>query len=607
MALSGAFTGTTGNQYIFPTIKWSAVQSQDGNYSDVTATLYYSRSNSGYTTSGTWSGGITIDGQWTAGSRHIEVSWQSGTLAMSATVRVYHDADGSRSVTISAAGYISGTTLSSTSISATVTLDTIPRASVPTTNKSSIAMGEEIIIYTNRKNTAFCHTARYTFAGQAGDIADFDAETAWNWYSLVPKKSLANRIPNAASGVCTVYIKTWSDGNLTQQIGEEQSVSFTLTVPADAKPVVSTGWAAAAADNSGGKAAALSTFVSGFSRAQVTFSTAKIAPQYGASIRSYKITCGGVSADASPYKTGVLSGTSASIVCRVTDSRGLYVEETLTVSLYSYAAPALTGAKLYRSDDAMLPADTGLHIAGVATAKFSSCGGENVCTIKGYWRAVGGSWSAGTAMTSGAAGLVTGDVDILTTASYEAKIEITDKLGNTASFSAVIPTADVAFHLRPGGKGAAFGKYSEKEALEVAWPAEFQKGVTVSGKDIWELIYPVGAIYISAAATDPNTLFGGTWTRIKDRFLLAAGDTFAAGKTGGEASHTLTVAEMPAHGHSVFYDYSSGTQSFGYQFSNKGERSAVKESSSGIGESGGGGAHNNMPPYLTVYVWQRTA
>ena len=89
MALSGAFTGTTGNQYIFPTIRWSAVQSQDGNYSDVTATLYYSRSNSGYTTSGTWSGGITIDGQWTAGSRHIEVSYQSGTLAMSATVRVY--------------------------------------------------------------------------------------------------------------------------------------------------------------------------------------------------------------------------------------------------------------------------------------------------------------------------------------------------------------------------------------------------------------------------------------------------------------------------------------------------------------------------------------
>ena len=599
MALSGAFTGTTGNQYIFPTIKWSAVQSQDGNYSDVTATLYYSRSNSGYTTSGTWSGGITIDGQWTAGSRHIEVSYQSGTLAMSATVRVYHDADGSRSVTISAAGYISGTTLSSTDISQTVTLDQIARASVPTLNKSSIAMGEEIIIYTNRKNTAFCHTARYTFAGQAGDIADFDAETAWNWYSLVPKRSLANRIPNAASGVCTVYIKTWSDGNLTQQIGEEQSVSFTLTVPADAKPVVSSGWAAAAADNSGGKASALSGFISGFSRAQVTFSAAKIAPQYGASIKSYKITCGGVSADASPYKTGVLSGPSASIVCRVTDSRGLYAEETLTVSLYGYAAPVLTDAMIFRSDGDKIRADNGTHIAGYAKIKFSDCGGENNCTLKSYWRYTGGSWATGAVMADGTLGLITGSTEILVTQSYEARLEVTDKLGNTASFSAVIPTADVAFHLRPGGKGAAFGKYSEKEALEVAWPAEFQKGVTVSGRAIWEMIYPVGAIYISAAATDPKTLFGGTWTRIKDRFLLAAGDTFAAGKTGGEAEVTLSRFQLPGA------VWASGT----------GKNATVTSTSGAAGEGYGmytqaddwGKAHNNMPPYLTVYVWQRTA
>lgn len=606
MALSGAFTGTTGNQYIFPTIRWSAVQSQDGNYSDVTATLYYSRSNSGYTTSGTWSGGITIDGQWTAGSRHIEVSYQSGTLAMSATVRVYHDADGSRSVTISAAGYISGTTLSSTDISQTVTLDQIARASVPTLNKSSIAMGEEIIIYTNRKNTAFCHTARYTFAGQAGDIADFDAETAWNWYSLVPKKSLANRIPNAASGVCTVYIKTWSDGNLTQQIGEEQSVSFTLTVPADAKPVVSSGWAAAAADNSGGKASALSGFISGFSRAQVTFSAAKIAPQYGASIKSYKITCGGVSADAPPYNTGVLSGTSASIVCRVTDSRGLYAEETLTVSLYGYAAPVLTDAMIFRSDGDKIRSDNGTHIAGYAKIKFSDCGGENNCTLKSYWRYTGGSWATGAVMADGTLGLITGSTEILVTQSYEARLEVTDKLGNTASFSAVIPTADVAFHLRPGGKGAAFGKYSEKEALEVAWPAEFQKGVTISGKAIWELIYPVGAIYISASATDPKTFFGGTWTRIKDCFLLAAGDTFAAGKTGGESEVTLTADEIPEIKMSYQYTGQStviGTDAIRLYDGNGQLNQYTGQQSSNCG----GKAHNNMPPYLTVYVWQRTA
>lgn len=611
MALSGAFTGTTGNQYIFPTIRWSAVQSQDGNYSDVTATLYYSRSNSGYTTSGTWSGGITIDGQWTAESRHIEVSYQSGTLAMSATVRVYHDADGSRSVTISAAGYISGTTLSSTDISQTVTLDQIARASVPTTNKSSIAMGEEIIIYTNRKNTDFCHTARYTFAGQAGDIADFDAETAWNWYSLVPKKSLANRIPNAASGTCTVYIKTWSDGNLTQQIGEEQSVSFTLTVPADAKPVVSSGWAAAAADNSGGKAASLKGFISGFSRAQIAFATDKISTKYGASIAGYKITCGGVSAESAPYKTGVLTGTSAQIICRVTDSRGMYAEETLTVNLYSYAAPTLTSIQIYRSDDAMLPANTGLHIAGVATVKYSDCGGENTYTLKGYWRSVGGSWSAGIAMTSGKAALVTGSVDILTTASYEAKIEITDKLGNTASFSAVIPTADVAFHLRPGGKGAAFGKYSEKEALECAWDAEFQGEVQaaslrVGGRMLLDWIYPVGSIYQSTKSTDPADLFGGTWEAINNVFLLAAGTIYRPGTIGGESEVTLTADEIPEI--KISYQYTGQSTVIGtdairlYDSDGKINQYTGPQSS-----NCGGKAHNNMPPYLAVYTWKRTA
>lgn len=611
MALSGNFSGSTGNQYIRPDIYWSAVQSQDGNYSDVTATLYYSRSNSGYTTSGTWSGGITIDGQWTAGSRYIEVSWQSGTLAMSATVRVYHDADGSRSVTISAAGYISGTTLSSTDISQTVTLDQIARASVPTTNKSSIAMGEEIIIYTNRKNTAFCHTARYTFAGQAGDIADFDAETAWNWYSLVPKKSLANRIPNAASGTCTVYIKTWSDGNLTQQIGEEQSVSFTLTVPADAKPTVSPGWAAAAADNSGGKAAALSGFISGFSRAQVTFSAAKIAPQYGASIRSYKITCGGVSADASPYKTGVLSGTSASIVCRVTDSRGMYAEQTLTVNLYSYAAPVLTGVQIYRSDDAMLPADTGLHIAGVATVKHSDCGGENTYTLKGYWRAVGGSWSAGLAMASGKAALVTGSVDILTTASYEGKIEVVDKLGNVASVTAVIPTQAVTMHLREGGNGVAFGKYSEKAGLECAWDAEFQGEVQaaslrVGGRMLLDWIYPVGSIYQSTKSTDPADLFGGTWEAIHNVFLLAAGTIFRPGTTGGESEVTLTVDEIPEIKMSYQYTGQStviGTDAIRLYDANGQQNQYTGPQSSNCG----GKAHNNMPPYLAVYTWKRTA
>ena len=58
-------------------------------------------------------------------------------------------------------------------------------------------------------------------------------------------------------------------------------------------------------------------------------------------------------------------------------------------------------------------------------------------------------------------------------------------------------------------------------------------------KNILETMYPVGAIYLSVNSINPNTLFGfGSWVQIKDTFLLAAGDTYSAGSTGGEAEHT---------------------------------------------------------------------
>ena len=69
--------------------------------------------------------------------------------------------------------------------------------------------------------------------------------------------------------------------------------------------------------------------------------------------------------------------------------------------------------------------------------------------------------------------------------------------------------------------------------------------------DILAAAYPVGSIYMSVADTSPETLFGGTWEQLKDKFLLGAGDTYTAGTTGGSASHTLTTNEMPSHSHSL--------------------------------------------------------
>lgn len=119
-------------------------------------------------------------------------------------------------------------------------------------------------------------------------------------------------------------------------------------------------------------------------------------------------------------------------------------------------------------------------------------------------------------------------------------------------------------------------------------------------------IYPVGAVYISMNSTNPSTLFGGTWEQIVDRFLLACGNAYAAGSTGGEATHQLTVNEMPKHRHQVICSYNSEI-GLNLVTSNNGVGTTGDATYLPIRETGGDEAHNNMPPYLAVYMWKRIA
>lgn len=134
-------------------------------------------------------------------------------------------------------------------------------------------------------------------------------------------------------------------------------------------------------------------------------------------------------------------------------------------------------------------------------------------------------------------------------------------------------------------------------------------------------VYPVGAIYVSTVSTDPSTLFGfGTWERIKDTFLLAAGDVHSGGESGGEETHLLTKDEMPSHTHKferslddgatwreVLAGRTGSSWTKDYYFGGGDTLKAHAEWNIRIAETGGGTAHNNMPPYLTVYMWKRTA
>ncbi|MDD4280540.1 MAG: hypothetical protein PHX74_12490, partial [Candidatus Sumerlaeales bacterium] len=134
--------------------------------------------------------------------------------------------------------------------------------------------------------------------------------------------------------------------------------------------------------------------------------------------------------------------------------------------------------------------------------------------------------------------------------------------------------------------------------------------------DVLLTIYPIGAVYISTVSTSPQTLFGGTWASIEGRFLLGADTTYTAGSTGGAATHTLTTGEIPSHSHveQMYFDNLSVIRPLGAPPASTGTAKTMAASAAGStpttvstqGE-GGGEAHNNMPPYIAVYVWERTA
>lgn len=119
--------------------------------------------------------------------------------------------------------------------------------------------------------------------------------------------------------------------------------------------------------------------------------------------------------------------------------------------------------------------------------------------------------------------------------------------------------------------------------------------------------FPIGSIYMNVADINPSTYFGGTWVKIEDAFLFGASSIHPAGETGGEETHTLTINEMPSHNHSFkgsadlsAQQYASGTARWPIRY-------ITTATQAYLNNTGGNQAHNNMPPYLAVYIWKRTA
>lgn len=122
--------------------------------------------------------------------------------------------------------------------------------------------------------------------------------------------------------------------------------------------------------------------------------------------------------------------------------------------------------------------------------------------------------------------------------------------------------------------------------------------------NLFDLIHPIGSLYFSSSSTEPSQIFGGTWERIKDRFILAAGEKFPAGSKGGAATHTLTIDELPSHNHAMHFAQATGSY---FTIPYGGSATDWGNDTNTMQNTGGNLPHNNMPPYEAYYCWKRIA
>jgi len=635
--ITGTIYGATSNSMVDAKIEWEETVSVVSNQGTVTARLYL-RTRTGYVTSSGNSTFTLYIGSASSGEGSFSFSIGPGNewvLADTAYAYVAHNSDGTKSIAISASGKMSGSSVSSISCSATVALYAIPRASTFALPDSVEVNGTNAVtVNITRMSGAYTHRVRiYTESTYAGSTYKTELTDVGTSVSYAIPASWRLSMPTSVSKVINVEVTTF---NGAAQVGNSKYGTFAITVPSNVKPTVdatNVTLAPVQADEIGG----FTHYVQGLSACGATFDSLASDFSSEVAITGYYIQIGGTKTSSTPFNSSTFEASGDyTITVGVTDARERTGTYTQTITVYPYDEPLITGLSVFRANGSGVASDTGGYVAITGTPSYSDCGGDNgIAHYRARYKAASsGSYGAWENLTSGETTLIGGG-SLLSAVTYNVEVQVVDFVSSPDPYPYVIPTASVAFNIKNNGNGAAFFKYAETDGLvdiagdvkavdgtftgdvvadsvTATTPIGYSSGgtnaMTPGGivnnikTPLVNLLYPVGSIYLSVAETSPATLFGGTWEQIQDKFLLSAGSTYAAGATGGEAEHTLTVGEMPAHNHNFVNSKVGGTGTTQWVWASGGGNNTTA-----ITNAGGGQAHNNMPPYLAVYVWKRTA
>ena len=560
------------------------------------------------------------------------------------TITVNHETDGT--------GTVSVRTWMDTHISAGVvtkseslTLTTIPRAS--DLNVSNGTLGVKQTITANKKNGGFTHTLAWKSGSYSGIIDG--AKVLKSIWDFTPSLDLATGSPNWTSVYCEFTLSTYKGNSLVGSV----SKTVTMAIPDSVVPTCSV-----ALSDKKGYFVKFGGYVQGQSILHGVITANGV---YGSKISSYSTSVNSSIYSGKTFDTDTLlySGNNTGRT-QVRDSRGRIASVENTINVLSYSAPKITKLSVIRCNDDGTENDQGSHVKvtySYSITYLNSLTDNN--NSKGAvlkYKKSSESETAWQSITLDAKYIATDETRIIAAdsgSSYDIALFVSDdfyKDTNAVKSQTSVSTGYCIYHVPASGKGITFGGIAESDGFNVKMPATFSGSIKANGNYngnyvtgtwlqttrvtdlgtkptkvavidgsgwiysralstlILEAVYPVGSIYMSVNSTSPATLFGGTWEAIQGKFLLGAyGNTYKAGTTGGEAAHTLTESEMPNHKHSIWFPNDGGEQSAEIGYPDTGSKNTYYAEPSKTSGTGGGAAHNNMPPYLAVYIWKRTA
>lgn len=481
-----------------------------------------------------------------------------------------------------------------------VTVTYTEPASGLTLNKTTMKAGDTIRATITPASSTLTHKVKFAMTGVT-TVTSATIPAGTKIYDYTVPLAWQNAFPNNASRTVTVTLETYSGSTMTGDVDK----TFTLTLSDDACPSITQ---FDLTRIPGFVDEDITGYIQGFSRARVQSAATGA---YSSTISQYKVTVGGWSGTGADVTSPVI-GASGNIVVtlQVTDSRGMKVTQTQTIAVLPYSPPSLVSPSVYRSDVSGNEAIAGTNVQIKTGIKISALGDPDVnagvLKARVYEKGTTApAWDAAgiVTLTANTASIVSG-VDIST--SYTIDIQATDKLASYV-YTAEISTAKALISGLAEVTGVAIGKYAETAGI---LDIKFSKGL-MNGNPL--AFYPVGSIYMSTSSTSPADIFGGVgvvWTKIDPgRFLVAAGTGYAVKAKDGEATHTLTEAEMPSHNHLYSGKLGSAT-AFGSAnliYMQRAVGTGTADASETYHNKGGGQAHNNMPPYYAVYMWERTA